>query len=179
MTPARFTTWAVARWTVVGVLLTTTAFMVASYLLGWRLLVVESGSMAPTYPVGSLAVVTSTDAGALVAGRSIVFESQNGSGAWVSHRVVRRVETAEGLFFETRGDANPAADPLLVPARDVRGTVEYAVPRAGHVLGFLSRQPVTASLVVAPALWLAISAAQRRRRTAGHVSPPWATASTA
>jgi len=177
VTGRRLTVGHVARGTVVAALLTVAALLVASYVLGWRLLVVESGSMAPTYPVGSLTVVTPADSAELVAGSSIVFVSQNGSGALVSHRVVRRVETADGLVFETRGDANPAADPLLVPVRDVRGSVAYAIPRAGTVLSFLAQSPVIASLILAPAAWLLGSAVYRRRR--GTPSAPVPSASTA
>ena len=172
MTGSRLTVGRVARGTVVAALLAVAALLVASYVLGWRLLVVESGSMAPTYPVGSLTVVTSADTADLVAGSSIVFVSQNGSGALVSHRVVRRVENPDGLFFETRGDANPAADPLLVPVRDVRGSVVYAVPRAGTVLTFLTQTPVVASLILAPAAWLLGSAVYRRRGGTPSASMP-------
>lgn len=172
MTERRLTVGRLARGTVVAALLSVAALLVGSYVLGWRLMVVESGSMAPTYPVGSLTVVTSADSAELVAGSSIVFVSQNGSGALVSHRVVRRVETADGLAFETRGDANPAADPQTVPVRDVRGSVAYAVPRAGTVLSFLSRTPVVASLILAPAAWLLGSAVHRRRRGTPSASTP-------
>lgn len=167
MTERRLTIGQVGRGTIVAGLLTAAALLAASYVLGWRLLVVESGSMAPTYPVGSLTVVTPADSADLVAGSSIVFVSQNGSGDLVSHRVVKRVQTPDGLAFETRGDANPAADPLLVPVRDVRGSVEYAVPRAGTVLTFLAHTPVIASLILAPMAWLLASAVYRRRGTPG------------
>lgn len=177
MTGRRLAVGQWARGTVVVALLGVAALLVASYVLGWRLLVVESGSMAPTYPIGSLTVVTPADSDELAAGSSIVFVSQNGSGALVSHRVVRRVETDDGLAFETRGDANPAADPLLVPVRDVRGTVSYAVPRAGTALSFLARPPVIAALILGPALWLVGSAVHRRRR--GTPSAPAPSPSTA
>jgi signal peptidase I len=172
VTRRRLTVGGVIGGTVVASLLTVTALLVASYLLGWRLLVVESGSMAPTFPVGSLAVVTPTDSSDLVTGSSIVFVSQNGSGALVSHRVVRRLETDDGLVFETRGDANPAADPLLVPVRDVRGSVAYAVPRAGTVLSFLAQQPVIALLILGPTAWLLGSAVYRRRRGTRNAPAP-------
>jgi signal peptidase I len=38
-----------------------TTFAVASWLLGWQLQPVLSGSMEPTYPVGSLLVVGQVD----------------------------------------------------------------------------------------------------------------------
>jgi signal peptidase len=164
MTDRRLTVGHVARGTVVAALLTVAALLVTSYVMGWRLFVVESGSMAPTYPVGSLTLVTSADPADLVVGSSIVFVSQNGSGELVSHRVVRRVETPDGLAFETRGDANPAADPLVVPVRDVRGSVAFAIPRAGTLLSFLAQPPVIAALILAPAAWLLGSALYRRRR---------------
>ena len=75
MTERRLTVGRLARGTVVAALLSVAALLVGSYVLGWRLMVVESGSMAPTYPVGSLTVVTSADSAELVAGSSIVFVS--------------------------------------------------------------------------------------------------------
>jgi signal peptidase I len=144
-------------------LLAVAAGVVLATLAGWRLQVVESGSMEPTFPVGSLTVVTGIDPADLEVGRSVVFANPNAGGRLVSHRVVRRVERPDGLFFETRGDANPAADPFLVAARDVRGTVRWSIPRAGSALAAASQREVALALVVVPLLVIAAGEIRRHQ----------------
>ena len=70
--------------------------------------------------------------------------------------------------FITRGDANDADDPSPVPAREVRGIVQWGVPRLGTLLWSLRGSRGLLSLVVAPAALLALSEARelRRRRQA-------------
>jgi len=59
---------------VVSLLLPLATFLVATWLLGWQLQHVLSGSMSPTYPVGSLLVTAQIDASDVRAGMAIVFE---------------------------------------------------------------------------------------------------------
>jgi signal peptidase I len=46
----------------VAVALPLATFLVSLWLKGWQLVTVQSGSMAPTYPIGSLLVVEPIDA---------------------------------------------------------------------------------------------------------------------
>jgi len=122
---------------VVCVLLPLATFLISAWLLGWQLLSVQSGSMAPTYPVGSLLVVGSIDASQVEPGMALVFDDPQVPGRVVTHRVVDTVAGDE-LRFWTRGDANLARDPLPVPAGNVRGRVLWAVPHLGSIATLVS-----------------------------------------
>jgi signal peptidase len=138
-----------------AVLLPLTTFLVAAWLLGWQLQSVQSGSMTPTYPVGSLLVVGQMDAGDAEPGMAIVFEDPREPGRLITHRVVARTP-GDALAFITKGDANTTADPAPVPARLVRGRVLWSVSFLGNLMDWLQWPRSFALLVVLPALALAV-----------------------
>jgi len=108
------------------------AFLAVATFAGWRLLAVSSGSMEPTYPVGSLAVIHPIDVGDIGPGTVIAFvDGAGGESRLVAHRVVQVVDRPSGRWLRTQGDANHTPDPELLPARDVRGRVAWVVPRLG------------------------------------------------
>jgi len=149
---------------VVSLLLPLATFLVVTWLLGWQLQAVLSGSMSPTYPVGSLLVVGQIDASDVRAGMPIVFEDPLEPGRIVTHRVVAPVPD-DASAFRTRGDANAAADPAAVPARLVRGRVLWSVSGLGTALDWLRWPNGFLLLVAVPALLLAVTEVRDRRRT--------------
>lgn len=148
---------------VVAVLLPLATFLVAAWLLGWQLQSVQTGSMAPTYPVGTLLVVGQMDAGDVEPGMAIVFEDPSQPGRLVTHRVVR-IAPGDTLTFITQGDANATADPAPVPARLVRGRVLWSVAQLGSFLDWLQWPRSFVLLVLVPGAALAV--AEWRQRTA-------------
>ena len=137
----------------IALLLPLTVFLVAAWLLGWQLQSVQSGSMTPSYGIGSLLVIGQIDAGDVEPGMAIVFEDPREPGRLVTHRVVRSTP-AETLQFVTQGDANASADPIPVPARLVRGRVLWEVSHLGSLLDWLQWPRSFVLLVVAPGLLL-------------------------
>lgn len=127
---------------------------------------VRTGSMEPTYPVGSMTVVEPIDASEVLPGMALSFIDPSGPGQVVTHRVVRVIRQDTGLFFETQGDANATPDPELVPARNVRGKVRWHVPHLGSGAWALRGARAPLALVVAPGVVLALGEwrAWRRRR---------------
>src|SRR5918992_1145850 len=57
-----------------------------AFLAGWRFQPIETASMAPNYPSGSLAVVEPVDAGLVGPGMVVVFEDPLVPGRLVAHR---------------------------------------------------------------------------------------------
>src|SRR5262245_19470104 len=106
-------------------------------LLGWRLQAVESGSMEPLYPVGSLVVVQPIDPSDVRVGMPLAFVPDD-ERPLVTHRVVKVLDSSSGLSFRTQGDANAKVDPHPVPARAVRGQAVWAVPQLGRVITWLA-----------------------------------------
>ena len=120
---------------------------------GRQLFVVVGSSMEPSIPLGSLVVVTPTNAMTVAVGDVVTIRADNGVA--ITHRVNRVVDLPEGRFFELKGDANPSADGALVPARAIQGAARQYVPYAGYVQEFLSHlMGMIAALAVLAALFL-------------------------
>lgn len=151
---------------VIALLLPLATFLVTTWLLGWQLQAVLSGSMSPTYPVGSLLVIGQIDASDVRAGMPLVFEDPLEPGRVVTHRVVGPVPD-DAAAFRTRGDANAAVDLAAVPARLVRGRVLWSVSGLGTVLDWLRWPSGFVLLVGLPAVILAVTEFRRYR-----ASPP-------
>jgi signal peptidase len=147
----------------VAVLLPLAAFLVSVWLLGWQLQSVLSGSMAPTYPVGSLLVVAPIDASVVEVGMPIVFEDPELPGRVVTHRVIDRAP-GPAVAFITQGDSNATRDPFPVPARNVRGQVLWHISNLGTVLELLIWPRSFILLVAVPAMLLVLGEARSRLR---------------
>ncbi|MFI8631279.1 signal peptidase I [Microbacterium sp. NPDC077663] len=90
---------------------------VASVLWGARILVVEGGSMAPTFAVGDLIILAPPANGTLVPG-TIVTVRRDDSTLY-THRII----DVNGTWLTTQGDANPVPDTREVTPADIVGTV--------------------------------------------------------
>lgn len=111
--------------------------LVGVRLIGFTPYTVLSGSMEPTYHVGSLIYVKKVNPATLKAGDPVTYHLSNGTV--VTHRIVEVLEEG-GLRFRTKGDANESADfgdPL--PASHVIGKPCFTVPYLGYLSHFLSR----------------------------------------
>lgn len=106
-------------------------------LTGRSTFVVSGPSMEPAIHQGSAIVVEPVDAGELRIG-DVVTMRVGPEQAIFTHRITRIVERADGLWLETKGDANGAPDPVLVPARAVIGRVALAISVVGYVIAALS-----------------------------------------
>jgi signal peptidase I len=153
---------------VVAVLAPLAIFLTCCWLLGWQLMSVLTGSMAPTYPVGSLLVIGQIDAADVEAGMAIVFDDPGEPGRLVAHRVVATT-AGTAVAFTTQGDANPSPDPNPVTARLVRGRVLWSVSQLGTAMEWLQWPRSFLVLVVFPLGLLAYlelrGRAQRPRST--------------
>jgi signal peptidase len=114
----------------------------------YRLMVVLSGSMAPTLLAGD-AVLVRPAITSIHEGDIITFQRE---GELVTHRVV---EVQPGQLV-TQGDANNAPDPWPVPISAVEGVYALRLPFLGYLVWF-ARQPIGwVSLVILPAAVLVI-----------------------
>ncbi len=88
-------------------------------LFGFRLYRIESGSMAPTLPVGAIILARQpADAGQLEEKDIVTFETRD--GALVTHRIIEVLTDDKGnVSYRTKGD-NPISSPdveVLTPDR--------------------------------------------------------------
>ena len=104
--------------------------------LGHELVVIRGGSMEPAIHLGSVTDVSNVQPADLRPGDVVMLKESN--GALVSHRISRIVRRPDGLYVETKGDANASADPVLVPVAQVVGRVDLAIPGLGYLLYLLT-----------------------------------------
>ncbi|MDI9646537.1 MAG: signal peptidase I [Archaeoglobales archaeon] len=89
--------------------------------------VVGSGSMSPSIQTGDVIIVSKIDTDDLNIGDIIQYMAE---GYTVTHRIVDIIETDDGRFFVTKGDANEIPDDPISEDRVV-GKVIFVVPKIG------------------------------------------------
>jgi signal peptidase I len=136
----------------------TLVLSLGSRFLPVRIYSVMSGSMSPALPTGSLVVDRSTPASALRVGDVITFRRPDDMRTLETHRISAIVEMHGARAFRTRGDANGAPDPWLVPARGAGARVVGTVPYLGYAVAALKlRLPRLLILALAVAVGFAYS----------------------
>ncbi len=189
-------------WSLVGSVLVGLIVLLAIALAGVRALgltpyAVLSGSMEPTYPVGSLIYVKKVDPSEVQVGDAITFVV-NDDLLVATHRVVEvkkrttrcqavldengaAVTDAAGnplfeeipldepaYYYTTKGDANDAVDGAQVYDQNLLGKPVLAIPYLGYLSGWIqTRRGRTISICIAVAL-LAITFLPTDRRSGRH-----------
>ena len=116
--------------------------LVGVRLAGIRTFTVLSGSMEPTYHVGSLIYVKKVDPTTIRPGQVITFMLDENTVA--THRVVEVVPDEDDpstLRFRTKGDANDTEDGSLVHYKNVIGTPVFAIPKLGYAANYIQHPP--------------------------------------
>ena len=111
-------------------------------LFGLQVYTVLSGSMEPTYPVGSLIYVKKVDPASIEVGDAITFALSATTTA--THRVIAiTADEADpsALRFQTKGDANDAPDAGLVHEQNVLGKPVFSIPLLGYAAAYIQSPP--------------------------------------
>src|SRR6476661_3023784 len=115
------------------------ATMLVPRLAGATPYVIETSSMRPTLPPGTLVVVKQpADLSKVSTGTVMTFQERSGDPTVVTHRVVSVGFDGSGApRFRTQGDANDVPDQGWVLPEQVRGTEWYALPYLGYATAFI------------------------------------------
>lgn len=113
-----------------------------------------SSSMKPNINVYDVVVVKTTDTSALQVGDVISFYSNNVyfDGKPITHRIVEKYNTEEGISYRTKGDANAVVDNDYVYEQNIVGKVIFKIPALGRVQFFLASQGGWFIAILIPAL---------------------------
>lgn len=147
--------WNVLSGVLVGIVVLLAVALVGVRLVGLQPYVVLSGSMEPTYPVGSLLYVKDVDPFALASGDVITFMLDEDTVA--THRIVGVVPDESDpsvVRFRTKGDANDTEDGSLVHYKNVIGSPVFALPKLGYVASYIQNPPGTYVAISAGAILL-------------------------
>ncbi|EST54613.1 hypothetical protein T458_14115 [Brevibacillus panacihumi W25] len=116
-----------------------------------ELMVVLSGSMAPTFQTGSIVAVKPVSFEQIKQGDIITFKDLD--GRTVTHRVVEIKDSQ----LVTKGDANDGNDYNPVSKDRVIGEVQYWVPLLGYLVEFIRSQVGMLVFLVVPGVYLIVS----------------------
>ena len=148
-------------WNVISTILVALVVVLAVLLVGVRVVgltpyVVLSGSMEPTYHVGSLIYVKEVDPAEIQVGDPITFVMDEDLTV-ATHRVIAVSE--DGEHFTTQGDANDAPDGAPVYYKNIVGVPKFTIPYLGYFSDWITNPPgmylaVTGALVLIILLFL-------------------------
>ena len=110
-------------------------------IFGYHPVVVLSGSMNPTYKVGSVIYYKKVSQKELKVGDVITFNANN---KMVSHRIAN----IDNGFIETKGDANKVSDVSKICYENVRGKVgRISLPYVGYCIKTINDNLVVVVIV--------------------------------
>jgi signal peptidase I len=125
-------------------------------VLHYQPLVIVTGSMQKTIPVGSLVVDRTVAPASLRVGDVITFEKPLGEKGLDTHRIVAIRNSHRARLFRTKGDSNPVDDPWII--RFDRGMTAhrmvFSVPYVGNALLFVRSRTGRLALVALAAMML-------------------------
>ncbi|MBQ8288410.1 MAG: signal peptidase I [Clostridia bacterium] len=128
--------------------------LVGMRIFGFHVYTVLSGSMEPTYHVGSLIYVKEVDVDELKKDDVITFMLSDQTTA--THRIVEVVpdeNDPDVIRFRTKGDANSVEDQSLVHYENVIGKPVFTIPYMGYVANYIQQPPgIYVAIAVAAAL---------------------------
>ena len=107
-------------------------------MTGRTTLIIGGGSMEPAIPIGAAVVADPVPPAEITVGDVVSLRTGTNLKSIFTHRVTRIVARDDGLWLETKGDANAAVDPSLTPVANVIGRVAWSMPYAGYLLALLS-----------------------------------------
>lgn len=126
-----------------------------------KLYYVDSGSMTPAIPVGSLIVVIKTAPGDIKENDIITYRGSDKT--LVTHRVIKILKNEKG--FITSGDANKTNDPFPIKGEMVVGKVGFHIPYVGYILKSLKSWYGLAIILGILTLRIAVSLSKRSNKS--------------
>lgn len=121
----------------------------APRVLGWHLVVVAGGSMEPTIPFGSVAIIRDTDPAKVKPGDIVMYNDPRTMKV-VTHRVTAVSE--DGTALTTKGDANNSADEGTLPRSAIRGEYLLSVPMVGRFVHWMGTREGFLAVILVPGL---------------------------
>lgn len=128
-------------------------------VFGLQMYEVLSGSMEPGIHTGSVIFdKPGVNVKSLKVGDVITFKAPDDAKMLITHRI-KQIKTQNGaLAFQTKGDANDAADSQLVPAGNVVAQYDnITIPYLGYYLSFMKSKMGIIVLIIVPGALLILS----------------------
>jgi len=136
-------------------------FLISLAFVGLRVsglssFIVTGGSMEPSINKGGLVLVETVSPAQIKVGDVITFQQYDQT---TTHRVLAISESARGLSFKTKGDANVVADPEDKTFAGSVGVVRISIPLAGYLVAIAQAYWRLALTLVAAAMFFGCAGA--------------------
>lgn len=131
---------------VIAVLLIISVFPITG---NYKMMIVQSGSMAPAIKMGSIVVVKPADDYKI--GDVITFGPYSRTKAPTTHRIYEMKVVGGEPVYITKGDANNAPDQREISKKDIVGKVLFSVPYIGYAVDFAKKPLGFALIIIVPA----------------------------
>ncbi|MCD2261479.1 signal peptidase I [Dietzia aurantiaca] len=139
------------------------AATITAFALNISLIMFKTGSMSPTIPAGSLAIVREIPASDIRVG-DVTTVSRGDDNLPVTHRVISTTPIGSGAYsIEMKGDANGSADMEPYEVTEVKKVLWHA-PRLARLVATVSQPIYMAGITVAAALLVVWSFWPRRQQ---------------
>jgi signal peptidase I len=142
---AMLTASRIIRATLVCAVLTAAITGTVLWTQGYRVYVVHTGSMDPTYQPGDVVVDRPADRG-YHPGEIITFRHSSATTDVVTHRIT---DITKAGLIHTKGDANRTADVWDIRPDQVKGSVAMHISGLGYLLVFMHQPSGAASIALA------------------------------
>ena len=142
MHPVLKSIWNWISGVLIGIVVLLAVALVGVRLVGLQPFMVLSGSMEPTYHVGSLVYVKEVDYKTLQVGDPITYMLSQDTV--VTHRIIEVLvdeEDPDTIRYFTQGDANDVPDGSSVHYRNVIGKPVFSLPYLGYVSNYIQNPP--------------------------------------
>lgn len=126
--------------------------------LGFKTLIVRSGSMEPYLRRGDLLLVRQHNSflapipAVYSSGQVISFSSASDEKIITTHRIVDISSKNGEIYYITKGDANDANDKLPVSTSHILGTQMFSIPLLGRILALGKTKAGFLSFIIVPSL---------------------------
>ena len=137
----------------IGLVVLLAVALVGVRLIGLNVYVVLSGSMEPTYHVGSLIYVKDVDYKELKAGDPITYMLNENTV--VTHRIIEVLvdeNDPDTIRYFTKGDANDIPDGTSVHYKNIIGKPVFTIPYLGYLSNYIQNPPGTYVALAAGAI---------------------------
>ena len=137
----------------IGLVVLLAVALVGVRLIGLDVYVVLSGSMEPTYHVGSLIYVKDVDYKELKAGDPITYMLNENTV--VTHRITEVLvdeNDPDTIRYFTKGDANDIPDGTSVHYKNIIGKPVLTIPYLGYISNYIQNPPGTYVALAAGAI---------------------------
>ena len=132
-------------------------------ILGYKPLIVLSGSMSPTFNYGDLIIVKDVDTNTLKVEDIVSFK--NGKKYTTTHRI-NGISKISKDCFETKGDANNSKDHGIVCSKDIQGKYLFRIVGLGSVILFIQKPIgfiILMSLIIMICIYIYLSDSKEKK----------------